>query len=310
MSRGALRLHHRLLQRVRLDPSWRPGLKVAVAVSGGLDSVVLLHLLLATRRAHQAELQVVHVHHGTPQADEFEAFVRARAAQVELPYTVARASPAGWDEASLRAARYQLLTRLAVDRVALAHHRRDQAETMLLRLLRGTGTGGLAAMSELRGTLWRPLLEVEPDSLRAWALRHGLTWVEDASNRSPRYTRNRLRALWPALDEVQPGAAKAVASAARWFAEDEALLARLAADAPRPLTWAWLHQAPAPLARRAIRAWDHRLTLAQAQQLLDGPPPITVAGRTYGDQRGELVLVAEGDEGPAPPPPSRGGGGC
>jgi tRNA(Ile)-lysidine synthase len=297
------------LQKIREEEGWTPGLRLAVAVSGGVDSVVLLHLLHRTQAAHRAELRVVHVHHGTAQADAFEAFVSALAGELALPLVVERLAPRRDDEASLREARYERLLQQDADRVVLAHHRRDQAETVLLRLLRGTGTGGLGAMRPRRGKLWRPLLDVDPRALRAWAQARGVSWIEDESNQGPRYARNRLRALWPALEGVQPGAEGAIAAAARWFAEDEALLALLAAEAPQPLTWSWLRAAPPPLARRALRAWDPRLTLAQAQRLLEEPPPLEVAGRRYEDLGG-LVVAGGAERGQASPTPSRGGSGC
>jgi tRNA(Ile)-lysidine synthase len=144
--------------------------------------------------------------------------------------------PAG-PEGAARTARYEALRGLmrAGDCLATAHHRGDQAETVLLRLLRGSGVHGLAAMRPLRpfapGWLWRPFLELPRERLYAYAQEHGLRWIEDPHNRDPRYSRSWLRSeLEPLLRERFPQAEESLARTARLAAEAAGLLDDLGAQ--------------------------------------------------------------------------------
>ena len=187
---------------------------IRIAYSGGLDSTVLLHLLAATRTTGQHALRSIgpvsafHVHHGlSSRADAWVRHCRSQCRTLGVPFSVRRAvvdrSPRTSLEEEARRVRYQLLLGPGADVVALAHHADDQAETVLLQLLRGAGPKGLAAMPGLRtsptnslpiGLLWRPLLDCTRSQLEAYARLHQLEWIDDESNRDLRIRRNFLRA--------------------------------------------------------------------------------------------------------------------
>lgn len=184
------------------------GTKLGVAVSGGADSVFLLHAL---RQVHQGTLVVVHVNHGLRGAasDEDEAFVRTLAAPNPL-FTANGRPPTGNLEQHCRRERLRLFGEWiragVVDHVATGHTASDQAETILLRLLRGTGPTGLRGiLPRTREGLVRPLLELDREAIRCYLRDHGVPWREDASNADPRFLRNRVRAtLLPLLRELEP----------------------------------------------------------------------------------------------------------
>jgi len=191
------------------------GHRVLVAASGGLDSTVLADAL--ARGAGRGGYGVVlgHVHHGLrgAEADADQAAVEALAERLGVPCAAERIDPAALREGvgsrqrptlqeAARSLRYAALDRLAAalgaDRVATAHHADDQAETVLLRLLRGTGPDGLGGIPERSpdGRVLRPLLRLARADLEAYARARGLAWREDASNASSSYRRNRLRHRW------------------------------------------------------------------------------------------------------------------
>ncbi len=210
--------------------------RILVACSGGIDSTVLLDVL--------EELGwnslIGHVNHGLRgQASEAdEAFLRELAASRGLEIRVARVDPdalrSGHSsrarptlQEAARRLRYDALARMAdAERVALvatAHNADDQAETVLLRLLRGTGPDGLAGIPPRSGRIVRPLLRVTRHEIEAWASARGLRWREDASNESPAYTRNRVRRLLPQLAaDFNPKLLKALGDLAEAQAEDRA----------------------------------------------------------------------------------------
>lgn len=196
------------------------GQPLVVAVSGGGDSLALLDLVAreaGTRRWHP---HVVHLDHGwRPDSGDDGAFVRERARRLGLPSTgFSIRLPAGGvpSEAGARSGRRQALLRVArrlgTRTVFLGHTRDDQAETICLHLLRGTGIRGLVGMAPRRGIWVRPLLAVGRAELRAYLDRRGLAWREDPTNVDPRYLRNRIRArLLPFLEtEIRSGSTEAL----------------------------------------------------------------------------------------------------
>jgi tRNA(Ile)-lysidine synthase len=207
------------------------GRRVALALSGGLDSVVLLHRLRALAAPQGFRLCAVHVHHGlSPNADAWAAFCRKLCRQWRVPLAVrkVRVTRRGAGlEAAARAARRAALERADADAVALAHHLDDQAETVLLNLLRGAGPRGAAAMPA-RGRLGaklllRPLLGVPRREILAYARAHRLAWVEDESNRDDALTRNFLRLhVGPLLEARFPRWRENLARAARLFGAADA----------------------------------------------------------------------------------------
>ena len=210
---------------------------VVVAFSGGLDSTVLLHALAAIPAMRERGLRAVHVHHGlSDRADAWTAHCERVCAALKVPLHVARVvvdkrSKRGL-EAAAREARHAALADALEPGglLALAHHRDDQAETFLLRALRASGPDGLAAMRPLRpfaqGWLWRPLLDVPRDELRAYAKANALDWIEDPANDNLAHDRNFVRhRILPALRERWPHADAALARAAALNADAAAMLA-------------------------------------------------------------------------------------
>lgn len=214
---------------------------VHTAFSGGRDSVVLLHALcrLRDRGYLSCRLGAIHVHHGiSPNADEWADFCAVFCAEHDVDLQIVRVQVRHTGEgleAAARQARYAVFADSGARWLVLAHHRDDQAETVLLNLLRGAGVAGAAGMPVervYRGVrLLRPLLDVSRDLIEAYAQEHDLPWVDDESNEDSHYRRNFLRnQIFPALDEKFPGAVGNLARAAAYFAEGSALLDVLAKE--------------------------------------------------------------------------------
>jgi tRNA(Ile)-lysidine synthase len=218
-----------------------PGERLCVGLSGGCDSVVLLHALRTL--ALPLELTALHVHHGlSPNADAWADFCTRLCADWGVPLTlrhveVPRDSGTGL-EAAARSRRHEAFSGCGANGVkwlALAHHRDDQAETVLLNLLRGAGVDGAGGMVVDRphGTLGvrliRPLLDVPRAALEAYAAAHGLSWIDDESNADTDFRRNYLRhEIMPRLAARFSGSDAALSRAAAHFTEGAELLADLA----------------------------------------------------------------------------------
>ena len=198
------------------------GKRILAGLSGGVDSVVLLHAL-----ARCTKISAAHIHHGlSPNADRWAAFCRRLCKRLGVPLTVRRVRVAKKNEEGARKARYDALRKLPFDVLALAHQLDDQAETVLMNLLRGAGPSGARGMQAVgrfdRRTLLRPLLSVPREAIVAYAREHKLAWIEDESNASDAFTRNfvRLR-IAPLLAERYPRWREALSRAARHFAAAE-----------------------------------------------------------------------------------------
>lgn len=192
----------------RLSPGDR---SVLVGVSGGGDSVALLDLLWRGREQHQRPLEVVHVDHGIhPESRRVSDAVEHLAEGYGLVCHVRRLGLGADCSETIarrerRAAMREVQSRTGAARVALAHHADDQVETVLLRVLRGSGPAGLAGMAPRRGPWIRPLLAVPRDELRAHLERHRLSAWQDPANRDTRHLRSWLRiAVLPLLEERLP----------------------------------------------------------------------------------------------------------
>jgi tRNA(Ile)-lysidine synthase len=231
----AARVRDRLLEHVPR------GARVTLALSGGVDSVVALDLLARLAPAHPFALSCLHVDHGiSPNARDWARFARATARRYGVRCAVRAVDLAPHRDLGLegaaRAARYAAFARARADFVVLAHHQDDQAETVLLQLLRGAGLPGLAGMPTIRDRggggaprLLRPMLDVPRAEIEAYARARGLEWVEDESNADERRPRNRLRrTVMPLLRELNPGAPAGLARSAAHLAEAAALAAALA----------------------------------------------------------------------------------
>ena len=247
--------------------------RVAVAVSGGRDSIALLDAAACVARDAGADLVAFHVHHGlSPNAEAWAQFCANTCAERRIAFArrdvIVTRRPRASVEAIARDARYDALAELArehrVAAVLLAHHADDQAETVLLQLLRGAGPRGLAAMPAVaseRGVVWlRPFLDMARATLDAYVKEHALDYVDDESNADSRYRRNALRdSLVPALRAVAPGYPGTLVRAARLQAESAALADALAALDARPaydgasLARSALRDLDAPRARNLLR---------------------------------------------------------
>lgn len=208
--------------------------RLLVAVSGGVDSVVLLHALCAVAGPLNLFLQVAHLDHQIRQESAADAsFVRDLCQQWDIPCQVEACNVlelAKRERLSLemtgRQARREFLQRIAeqtdTERIVLAHHQDDQVETFMLRLLRGSGQSGLASMRVYQGIWWRPLLSCSREQIVDYARQHQLAWVEDQSNRDPAFLRNRLRGqLLPQLREINPRIDNHIAGLTQQFQSEE-----------------------------------------------------------------------------------------
>lgn len=246
-----------------------------VAYSGGMDSAVLLHALAEVRERLPGELRAAHVDHGLhPDSPRWAEHCRESCAAVGIPYTLCRvhAAPAPGEspEAAARAARYRALGALLGpdDLLLTAQHQDDQAETLLLALLRGSGLKGLAAMPVVAplaaGLLVRPLLGYSRAELADYAAHAGLTWIDDPANTDLGYDRNLIRhRVLPLLTGRWPAAAETIARSARHCAEAQRLIDALARDTlpkvagsrPGTLSIARLRALDPEHCRAVIRHW-------------------------------------------------------
>ncbi len=219
---------HRLLATLNNLPAAE---RCHLALSGGLDSCALLHLLVSLRDSLPWNLQAIHVNHGLQVvADLWQAHCETLCEQYQVPLQVVQLSlspaPGESVEAVAREARYRALAEHMApgDLLLTAQHQDDQAETLLLQLLRGSGPAGLAAMPALNrfyaGWQARPLLDVPKAAIEAYARQQRLTWEEDNSNRDLRFDRNYLRhKVMPLLNERWPAASATLSRAARLSGE-------------------------------------------------------------------------------------------
>lgn len=304
-----------------------PGDVVLVALSAGPDSTALAVAMAALRDAGRiAAVRALHVDHGLrPGGEEDAACARETCSRIGVPFESVRVEVGtGNVQAAARRARYRALREAAArhgaTRIATGHTRSDQAETFLLRALRGAGARGLSAIPPRRGAIVRPLIDVGRDEILAWLAAEGFRWREDPTNASPRFARNALRsALVPVLRRLEPGFERALARAADLLRDDERALTRrararfpgaggLAIDA--------LLGQPRAVRRRAVRLlWraaapgERALPAAQVDAILalcgrGRPGSLSLAGgRTARAAYGRLTIA----NAPPAPPPTRGG---
>ncbi|MGB9093059.1 MAG: tRNA lysidine(34) synthetase TilS [Gallionella sp.] len=212
---------------------------ILIGLSGGADSVVLLHLLHSLAARYAWQLSALHVHHGISRnADAWAEFCAGLCERLRIPFHLERVDIAPLRghgiEAAARKLRIAAFSRHGCDYVALAHHADDQAETLLLQMLRGAGVRGAGAMPVLARraaspALLRPLLHCARSEILDYAVAHGLQWVEDESNANDSYPRNYLRhRVMPLLTQHFPAYRETLGRSARHFAEASQLLDELA----------------------------------------------------------------------------------
>ena len=220
-----------------------PGDLCIVGVSGGPDSVCLLHILHELREALKIGLVVAHYDHGLrEQEDEAETqFVQRLASHMDLPFETEKASPLPIEgtsslEERARNARYgffqKLKRRLSAQKIAVGHNLNDQAETVLMRLLRGSGPSGLAGIPPTRDkTIVRPLIEIKRDEIESYLKARDLSYVVDSSNLQTDYLRNKIRLeLVPHLLEYQPRLIEHLGQLAHILRGENRILEDLAED--------------------------------------------------------------------------------
>ncbi|MDQ3229680.1 MAG: tRNA lysidine(34) synthetase TilS, partial [Pseudomonadota bacterium] len=273
-----------------------------IALSGGLDSIVLLHLLSQHQDISRDRVQALHIHHGLhADAAQWTTHCQQLCNAIGVPLQVVNvevARDAGEGlEAAARKARYAAFTGAMGDGDVLvtAHHRDDQAETFLLRALRASGPDGLASMRPWRpfahGWHWRPLLETPRAALLAYARQNALVWIDDSSNLDTIHDRNflrheimpLLRRRWPQVDAAFARSASLSADAAGLLADEDAraLATARAVDAHLISTHAF-KQLPAARRARVLRRWVAEL----------GLPPLPSEGV---EQVESQLLVAQHD---------------
>lgn len=224
-----------------------PGDKVAVALSGGADSMAVLHLLMALRPSWSLELSAIHIHHGLRKASDQEAtFVQDFCRKNEVALFTQevdlgpRISQGMSVEMAAREARYDVFQAYATNHqcsIALGHHMDDQAETVLLNLLRGSGIRGLKGMLPRRGVYIRPLLKVDKETILAYCQENDLHFVTDESNDDLIYRRNYLRHdVLPSLEEkVQPQLIAHLNQTAEILREEDAYMGAIADELMEPI---------------------------------------------------------------------------
>ena len=272
-----------LVDRLAVELAQVPPGALVVGFSGGMDSTALLHALTQIPTARDRGLRAIHVDHNLhADSERWTQHCRTFAASLGIAIEVIavdveRDAGSGLEDAARRARRAAFTEHLAPGEIlALAHHRDDQAETILLKLLRGAGPEGLGGMRTLRalgkGYLWRPLLGLPRAVLADYARVHALRWIEDPSNADTHLRRNFLRAeILPRLAQRWPDAHAALAHSATWArnaadliqAQSIAALEKLRGPEPATLRWRdWL-ALPDALRDQVLRHWLRELRLGE-----------------------------------------------
>ena len=314
-----------LLHQLFADTSlFEPSL--LVALSGGLDSVVLLHILSQLKADLPFKLSAMHVHHGlSKNADTWTNFCKELCAKLNIPLSVKRVSvdkKSGLGiEAAARSVRNQALAESGADFICLAHHQNDQAETLLLQLARGAGVKGLAGMAQidLSRKLLRPLLNFSRLELETYAKKNELAWVDDESNLDISFDRNFFRHdVLPIMMQRYPSIVQTLARSAANLAEASSLLDGLAEldtakalnENPDRLNLGALEMLDSLRQANAFRWWlsQHKINMPSAlqlQQILqqlyharsDASIKLKVAEKQYLRRyQGDAYLVKEGAE--------------
>lgn len=297
--------------------------RVLLGFSGGMDSLVLFYALRMLQNWETFSLVCGHINHGLRKtSDQEQQWAEALMREQGIPLLARRVSVSkiGNLEDNARTARYRALESMRAetesDVVALSHHADDQAETILMHLMRGAGLTGIAGMRELSGRLWRPFLCLPKKILKEFAQESGFTWLEDESNRDLRFTRNRIREnLLPEMESISTGFAARMAKNAVLLQDEDAAwkmmedrwldkYAKLHPPFTFLLTEPFLHESIA-LRRRLMRklalSRGIQLDMAQTEVLLDlANQP---AGSVFNLPRGEIAyrsaarlhLILKGD---------------
>lgn len=300
---------------------------VLCAVSGGRDSMALLHLLSGMAGETGFQVAVGHFnHHLRDTAGRDEEFVRDWCRKHGIPFTCGQGNVREFAreeglsiEDAARTLRYAFLEsaakELGADRVAAAHHRDDNAETLLLHLVRGSGMQGLGGIPPVRGIIVRPLLDVSREEINGYVARNHIPFVEDETNQDAAYTRNRLRLeVLPLLENIAPGCTGRIAGTAALAREENAYLQREAdallpppADGAVTLPISVLNRQDEVLRRRLVRGMAQRL--GESLSLRQTEAVLRSGSSSFLDLSGGLCAVRTKQEliikrRTPPPPPS------
>ena len=286
------------------------GRRVLCAVSGGADSVALLRLLAEARDREELTLFAAHFEHGLRGASSIEdmEFVISLCGTLGVPLTVGRGNvPAECEksgeglESCARRLRHAFLEKtrkeLSCDCVALAHHQRDRAETVLMHLLRGGGLKGAAAMPMFSGRLVRPLIGVSPEEIREYLAFLGQSWREDDTNRIPDNPRNALRLnVFPRLREIYPGFERALCRFSDISLEEDALLEKLtneyAARSLRCFAGVWaLEKSEKALMRRLLKRLLPESDFDTVERALRAGGSVDLGGGYCASSDGEHIYI-------------------
>jgi tRNA(Ile)-lysidine synthase len=278
------RFFQELINFCRQHKFFQPGEKILVACSGGLDSSVLLHSLFRVTRLFEITLQVAHVDHKTRgAASEREGtWVRVLAERLHLPFhALSLAAPvsSGGQAEFRKQRRAQLESKareLGCQHIALAHHASDNVETLLMRMMSGTGLYGLGSIRPQSGTYVRPLLWATRQDLVDYAKIHNLSWIEDPTNQEDNYLRNRIRHdLIPMCETLRQGSLGNLSKLAQRAGEEESemedwVTEQLSGTPAHILPLSALERFPKAIQRRIFRVWLKRQGVGEDVQLLEG----------------------------------------
>ncbi len=233
-----------LLERVRQTimqyDMCKKNTKIVIGLSGGADSVALVHILWRLHKQYDLQLETVHIHHGLrgKEADADAAFAKAYSESLQIPCSIVRfdaAKTAKEQKCTIEEAgrnfRYRIFAKQAgkTGRIAVAHHADDQAETILMRLCRGTGLNGLTGMLPIRNNIIRPLLFCSRKEIEQYCQQHELSYQQDSTNFETAYTRNKIRLqVIPLLEQVHGGSAAHLAKTANLLAEENDFMTQTA----------------------------------------------------------------------------------
>jgi tRNA(Ile)-lysidine synthase len=270
---------------------------VFIGLSGGLDSSVLLHQLAQQHKSAGYLLSAIHIHHGLhPNADEWAKHCQQQCDALSITLQILRitiAEPTRNVEQQARDARYATFAGImqAGDTLALAHHQNDVAETLLLRLMRGSGTQALANMQryQVRDNyhIWRPLLQCSRAELECYAVKNQLRWIDDSSNVDQRFDRNFIRhSVLPLLEQRFPNAAQRLVHSANLLASDATLLAPLiASHAEQCMDGKQLLVSPLLALENGLSTHVVRYWLAKHDQSMPGSAALNEFIQQLGKQR-------------------------
>ena len=252
----------KLLECIRRYGMMQPGDSVTCAVSGGADSMALLMGLYLLREKLQINLSAAHFNHGLrgEESDRDEAFVRDFCDRLDIPFSCGRGQVCAGKkglEAAARDARYAYLKTLP-GKIATAHTANDNAETVLMHMVRGTGLKGLGGITPVNGKLIRPLLTATRSEVLAFLAEYHVGYVSDSTNQTDDFLRNRLRHhVMPLLEQENPRLAENLSAMAMELREDEAALSSVAEYEELPCVQT-LRQMPRPLRARMLMAFLER----------------------------------------------------